>query len=288
MTTPERCATARLVLLVLLAGLSRPAAGEEMRPAAGDARQPLVSQLSPRGSVFVFGTDGAHFEGSFGGAGDVAFGTVTARCRWLSRRFEWRLSAPAVNLRSDEPVTIVGGEPVPNTGGRTSETGAGDLLAAGQVWAVRGTAKRPWVAFLAEVKVPTADEDKGLGTGEVDIRYGIRLVQNIGRTSLFADASYTRMGDPDEIDLENVVRAGVGVAHPLGERHQFFALLENRTHPAPDRDDRIQLLIGDTARLGASRRIRLSTTILVGLSDTAADWGFVIGLERRFGEQPPS
>ena len=272
-------------MLVLLASLPRPVAGEESRPAAGEARQPQAPNVSP--SVFVFGTDGAHFEGNFGGDGEVKYGTLTARCRWLSRRLEWRLIAPAINLRSDEPVTIVGGEPVPNTGGRSSETGAGDLLAAGQIWALLGSAKRPWVALLAEVKIPTADEDKGLGTGEVDIRYGARLVQNMGRSSLFVDASYTQMGDPDGIDLENVSRVGVGLAHPLGERHQLYAFIEDRTHPAPGGDDRVQLLFGDTVRLGATQESRLITTLLVGLSDTAADWGFVIGFERRFvGRQP--
>lgn len=265
----------RLLVCVLLLGFGT------LCRAGTDESNPAAIPQQPDRTTFIFAVDAARFEGDFGTDRDVTYDILTSRFRWLSSRLEWRLTVPF--LRIDSGVLIVGGVPVPGPGGDGgTEVGLGDVLARGQVWALKGTARRPWVGILGEVKLPTADEEKGLGTGETDFRAGTRIIQNIGRTSLLFDASYTVLGDPDNFDFENIVRIGAGVAQPIGSRHQLFGYLENRTHPIPGRDDRLILMIGDSARFGERRRIRFSATALAGLSDTAADWGLVFSLGRQF------
>lgn len=274
---PIRCVLSMThsLICILLLGY-----GTLCRAGTNESNQSTIPQ-QPNRTSFIFATDAARFAGNFGTDRDVTYDILTSRFRWLSNRLEWRMTVPV--LRIDSGVLIVGGVPVPGPGGDGgTEIGLGDVLARGQVWALKGAARRPWVGILGEVKLPTADEEKGLGTGETDFRAGTRIIQNIGRTSLLFDASYTVMGDPENFDFENIVRIGAGVVQPIGSRHQLFAYMENRTHPIPNRDDRVTLMLGDRIRFGERRRFRFSATALAGLSDTAADWGLVFSLGRQF------
>jgi hypothetical protein len=171
------------------------------------------------------------------------------------------------------------------TGGNDSVEGIGDLRLRGEWYALTGTTRRPWVSLLADVKAPTASENDGLGTGEIDVKGGLGIVQPIVRhTSLLADVSYTRMGDPDGIEYDNVVAVGAGLSRKLGARRgrYVFAYLEHRSHPIEGQDARLDLQLGASTRIGEGRRNKLSGSVLAGLSDTAEDFGVMMSYGRLF------
>jgi hypothetical protein len=134
------------------------------------------------------------------------------------------------------------------------------------------------------VKLPTADDTAGLGTGELDVEGGLAFVQPFGRHSLFLEGRYARLGDPPDLDLDDVVRTSVGISRRLGSSggRFLYAFWENRTHPVPGQEDRRDLLLGASARLGSARRLRLSGAAFAGLSSTAEDWGLQFMLGREF------
>jgi len=94
-----------------------------------------------------------------------------------------------------------------------SENGVGDLyLSAGQFFSYPLSDRKVWLELSGKYKLPLADFDKGLGTGEADttltgsIFYPLQRSQDnpwFKPQQLYTKLSYAWRGDPDSIDLEN-------------------------------------------------------------------------------------
>jgi hypothetical protein len=129
-----------------------------------------------------------------------------------SERLSLRATLPYLQVTTEIPVYYIGG---PNLrfpiGGQTiHEEGPGDLVLTPSVLIYRGDLHRPWVWGGARLKVPTADEDKRLGTGEVDYGPSVGLLQPAGdRLLLYATARYDVRGDPPGTDLHNTFAASL-------------------------------------------------------------------------------
>jgi hypothetical protein len=105
---------------------------------------------------------------------------------------------------------------------------------------------------------------------------------------LLADGAYVKMGDPEGLDLRNVVETGLGVSLSVGESpgQWVYVYAQNRTHPIPGFEDRRDVLAGFSRRLGKTQRVVLSAAAIVGLSGTADDRGLAVSLGRRFVSGP--
>ncbi len=68
----------------------------------------------------------------------------------------------------------------------------------------------PYVDLTGRIKFPTADEDKGLGTGKFDYQLELGATYPLGRVTPFASVGYRFVGDPADFDLDNVWLASVG------------------------------------------------------------------------------
>jgi len=250
------------------------------------------------------------FEGDYGLDEDTTVDIVSGELRWFLPRGEIQVSVPYVSLDGPGDIRLVGGQPVPgfqfprlpvtppiggpgggpDEGGETvveprRESGLGDITVQGEYYLLSGTVQRPWVIGLARVKLPTGDDARGLGTGKTDFELGLGLAQSLGQASLLADAGYTWVGGSGdsgdgngEAQLRNVVRLGAGFSVPFGAAQQHNALVyfENRTNAIRGLEDQRSLSAGLGTRVGADRRIRLSATAYLGLSDTVEDWGLFL------------
>jgi hypothetical protein len=77
----------------------------------------------------------------------------------------------------------------------------------------------PFIDFRMDVKLPTADEKRGLGTGESDYTAQIDISQYFGSSVLFSTFGYTFRGKSDLYQgLKSSAFAQMGVAQPLNER----------------------------------------------------------------------
>jgi len=233
-----------------------------------------------------------YFTGDYGHADTTDVSVVSPRLRWSLPRGEIRASFPLLNITTSSEVALIGGRPVGTAGGsgpvpdplpRTLE-GIGDVRVAGELDLLPGSATRPWVSGTLEVKLPTANEEDGLGTGETDIAAGFRVMQPVGKSWLLLDASYIKVGDTDTYDYEDVVALAAGYSRTVGASRntRVHAFVENRTHPIRNRDDRLDLAVGGSRRFGRDERMRLSASAFIGLSDTAEDLGLALVFGRLF------
>lgn len=69
------------------------------------------------------------------------------------------------------------------TATRTTQSGIGDILLQGRYYILDEQGLLPTVALLARIKFPTADRDRGLGTGEFDEKFGIQLSKTLTQKS---------------------------------------------------------------------------------------------------------
>ncbi len=74
------------------------------------------------------------------------------------------------------------------------------------------------VDFTARVKLPTADEGKGLGTGETDYYVQTDLSRNFGKVTTFATLGYRFMGTNATSPLKDGPMATAGAAYPIADK----------------------------------------------------------------------
>lgn len=134
----------------------------------------------------------------------------------------------------------------------------------------------------ARVKLPTADESRGLGTGEIDYGPGAGIVQPVGpRWSLIATMDYVIRGDPEGFDLENTIWYSGGAQLRLTPDSTFGLFYDRRESVVRGRDALEDLGLTWAGRFTPS--LSIPVTAFYGLSDTAEDWGLSVGIAIRGG-----
>ncbi|PYQ09771.1 MAG: hypothetical protein DMH00_12435 [Acidobacteria bacterium] len=194
-------------------------------------------------------------------------------------RQEFRATLPFVSIHTEQPVTFVGGDVIGRKGaaGPSTESGLGDVILQEEYFFLRGSTLRPWISGLLMVKLPTADEAKGLGTGEVDYGPGASITQPLGsRLSLFGEARYVLRGSPPGEDFRNTRWMSAGGQLKVTPATSINTVYEDRQSVLAGRPD-----IRDVG-LGLARRfpsgIVFRGSYYYGLSSTAEDWGISAGV----------
>ena len=219
----------------------------------------------------------AYFSGDYGTGIDTSITYVPLIVVVSSRRQVFRLTVPYLSIHTNQPVVYLNGEVIPApAGGSTSESGLGDVVAQDEVFILQGSARRPWISGILRVKFPTADETKGLGSGETDYGGGVGVIQPLGPGWNFIGAwQYVVRGDPPGIDFRNTSWVTAGVQWRRSERSSWNAFYEDRQSVIEGNDDLADVSLGYDRVL--SPGITLRSTAYAGLSSTAERFGFSAG-----------
>jgi Putative MetA-pathway of phenol degradation len=220
----------------------------------------------------------AYFNGDFGTGIDTSVTYLPLVLVVSSDRQEFRLTVPYLSIHTSEPVTYLNGEVIGAApGGSTSEAGLGDVVLQDELFLLQGTAHRPWVSAILRVKLPTADDTKGLGSGKTDYGAGAGILQPLGtRWTLIGAWQYVVRGDPPGIDFRDTswLTAGVQWRRDPGSSWNLF--YDRRQSVFRGRADIADLSLGYDHVLGRGATLR--SALFLGLSDTAEDAGFSVGV----------
>jgi len=160
--------------------------------------------------------------------------------------------------------------------------GLGD---AGLAWRHRfvdADGARPAVALLASLKLPTADEDRGLGSGHSDAFAGVTAGGSLGRFGWIAFAQLGALGQAGEdADLErDLALCG---SWTLDSVNALFAELSDRS--VAEQDSHVGQL-----RLGHAISVRpdliLDWSVWLPLTQDAPETILAVGFTRNFGRSP--
>jgi len=116
----------------------------------------------------------------------------------------------------------------------------------------------------------TADEDKGLGTGENDYSLQLDGYLPAGEATAFGTLGYRVYGDPETFDLDNVWFASLGFSHPLSAATSAGAIADWREASSLTGDPRRELTVFATHHLSAAWS--LQGYMVKGFSDGSPDW----------------
>jgi hypothetical protein len=140
---------------------------------------------------------------------------------------------------------------------------------------------RTALGVVATVKVPVAAAGE-FGTGRWDYGVGASVSRTVGSASLLGlDLGYWRLGDPPDLELQDVLMGSVTLGHSLTRRWSASVSLSGSRSAIPGYDDPcwLGLLVGR-----ASGRGMLGVTLSAGLTPTAPDFGVGLIWRVRLGD----
>jgi hypothetical protein len=240
----------------------------------------IAAAEAPRFSLGV-GTE--YTTGDYGGDASVYefYLPVTATVDFA--RVALRLTVPFLSVRAPELTTITGpdGQPVIGEGPTTTESGLGDVLASITVFEVLSAGGGDFALDLTgKVKFGTADEGKGLGTGEQDYSLQADVFRFFDRTTLMGTVGYAFRGDPAGYDLDDTFFASVGASYRVTERSRVGAFFDFRDSSVPDSDTLQEL--SAWVSTGVGERGHVQFYVLAGFGDSSPDWGGGLSFSVRF------
>lgn len=163
----------------------------------------------------------------------------------------------------------------------TTDSGLGDMILRGRYYLIEESDVSPLVALIGRIKIPTADADRGLGTGEFDEGAGVELTKTLAdRWLAFLDGGYNFIGDAPGTDFKNQWWYDVGMGYDVTDQltvslfYEEYRALVNTVNNARDLLALTNYAVDDS--------LHLTGSLLIGPSNGAPNYGFGVGARLRF------
>lgn len=189
-------------------------------------------------------------------------------------RISFEITVPYLRVTAPAGTTITepGGEPVAGSGETTTESGLGDIIVGATLYDVFYSSDHDIALDLTgKIKFGTADEEKGLGTGEQDYTLRADLYKFFEQFTLMGSAGYKFRGDPADQDLENVFLGSIGGVFALNDKSRFGVIYDYRESALLDGDAVSEVSAFLSRNLNDSWWLQFYA--FTGFSDSSPDWG---------------
>ena len=224
---------------------------------------------------------GFHYSsGDYGSTVDTRITTLEATGRYETGRMVYRASVPYLFVRGGTEVIPGVGRAGGARARSGSASGLGDIVLSATYGAYYDAASTLGVDLTGKVKLPTADESEGLGTGETDFAFLVDLFKTFGQVNAFGGIGFHVMGDAPGLPLENAWSMNVGATYKLDARDSVGAMLDTRQRVVPGGAP-VREVTGFWMRR-LERDWRAQVYGLFGLADGSPDYGFGLSLARPF------
>lgn len=229
---------------------------------------------------FTLSTGVDFTSGTYGGDVDIEDTYVPLTATVDYARTAFRLTVPYLSVRAPEGTIFdSGGEPLPGSGVLTTESGLGDIIGSVTFYDVINSEELGLAMDLTgKVKFATADEDKGLGTGENDYSVQADFYKFVDDFTLLSSVGYKFRGDPTDLDFNDVFMASVGGTYkftPDLNGGLFFDYRESSISGS----DSVQELSAFVSRR-VSEDWKIQVYALTGFTDSSPDWGAGLTVRR--------
>jgi hypothetical protein len=214
--------------------------------------------------------------GEYGASEDTRILYVPLTVKTEGERYFVRVTIPYIEV--DAPVggdvIAIGpdGQPIrASTGNRVKDDGAGDVVAALGYTVLNSLAAGTVIDVVAKVKFGTADEEKGLGTGEDDYSLQIDGYKTFKRLTYLLTVGHRVYGDPPDIEFDDVFFGSAGAIYKFKPGISGGLIYDFRENIISDGDDQSELTAFVTRKMGGNRKIQ--GYVVGGLSNVSPDWG---------------
>jgi len=265
-------------LTLILVG--RAASGQEQPKPSNDAE---ARELG----LTVSGTP-EYTEGKYGTRHTTEILNVPFVLDWfVTDRFDLSLTLPYLREHGRDIVATIGGGAVRTPLGRQASTararteeGLGDVLLEAGYVLLEAKDLRPEVRGFAEIKFPTADSRRGLGTGAFDETIGLGLEKKFSKWTTSLEVRYVFVGSPHGTSLDNSVGWSAELAYDATSWLRLSSMLEGATAVARHEPGLLDLRV--VAEVKVSHHVKLKAGALKGLSNGSPDFGVLVSFEVSF------
>lgn len=215
--------------------------------------------------------------GTYGGSQSTDILYIPFIGKYEFERWVFKLAVPYIRVTG--PGTVIPG--VGTVAGRstapvTTESGLGDIVAAATYAFDMGD---PSVALdlTGRIKFGTADESKGLGTGENDYSIQVDVSKAFDRITGFGTLGYSVLGSSPSIPLNNVFYGAVGASYKFNDDTSGGLSLYLRQAPSSTSGEQADLTAFVTYKFAPLWK--LQGYVLTGLANGSPDWaiGALVG-----------
>ncbi|MHB2150294.1 hypothetical protein ACX8XP_14640 [Calditrichota bacterium LG25] len=158
------------------------------------------------------------------------------------------------------------------------ESGIGDIYLYGEYQLWNGSLIAPSVALTSQLKVPTTNRLTLFSTGKYDYGLGLVLRKWLKTFNAFAEISYLRIGDPEEITYLDPIGYGLGIGKFFASgKYSTSIYFKGYSKIIHDVDPPRQLALGFFSMF--SGKTVLSFYLIKGLSESSPDFGLSSGID---------
>ena len=160
------------------------------------------------------------------------------------------------------------------------EEGLGDVVVRGTyLWLPAPRSPLPVIELTGKVKLPTADEERGLGTGKTDYTLQLDVARRFGEWTPFLGVGYRFVGRPPGSRLDGSWFASAGATYRINERVSAGLLYDWFGAATPPRHDSHEVIPYVSLRL--SDELSVSPYLVAGLSGHTPDYGLGFSIRYR-------
>jgi len=152
-----------------------------------------------------------------------------------------------------------------------SQSGLGDVVVGVGYTLIEEGDELPQISLSSAVKIPTADEEKNLGTGEWDLEVGLALAKIVGDWDAFASGRYVFQGESEAFGLQDFAVLEAGLGRFVGEAAEVWVSAAWASAPSEFSDPSAEVRLG--IDFGLPSGLGLGGYLSKGLTDGAPDYG---------------
>ncbi len=235
---------------------------------------PAQASAQSDGTEISFSAGRSYLTGDFGADQDTDIFFAPATIEFTGDRFRFVGTVPYIRIEGPGIVVVGAGGPIiirPPGGGVTTESGIGDVVLSAYYLIDPGSEAMPYFEIGGTIKLPTANENKGLGTGKTDFAAHLEIFKELeGGTTPFATVGYRFRGDPSGLNLKNSIYALAGASFPVSDAVKGGVSVEFETKSIASVDDLFEIVPFLSWQFTDS--LRFDVYASVGLTDSAPDF----------------
>lgn len=232
----------------------------------------MTSVSSAEGRVgFTTGVD--YSSGKYGQSEETRITYIPFTAKYDTDKWSFRAVVPWLKIDGPGGISadsrIVTNNAVQNR--RTVESGLGDIVLGATYSAFQFYEEKVYIDIGAKIKVPTASESKGLGTGETDYTVSADIYKTFNEVTLLGTVGYRVLGDPSGIDLENVWFGTIGGVYKFDANNSAGVTMDLREATTKDGTGLREYSAFYSHKFNDT--YKLQTYIVTGDTESSVDFG---------------
>lgn len=154
----------------------------------------------------------------------------------------------------------------------TTQSGLGDVVLATTYYAIDGSKDTTGLDLTAKAKLPTADKNAGLGTGEADYAIQADVYQSMDKVTVSASLGRKFLGSTAALPLNDIFYGSVGGSYKVSDKMSAGVILDAAQATSASGSSLLELTGSISRKIDKTKKIQ--AYLLKGFTDGSPDIGY--------------